>query len=707
MKRIIHILIVALVAFTFTAGASRAVAETPAEQVEAAKVAAQKAAAAAAAAEKAVGQAEKDAKAAADAEAKAKTAQDGADAAADAAKAAKDKPKKEADKAQKDADKAKKDADSAAAAAKKAGEKADASQAEAEKKVADAEAAKKDAEKKVEEAEKAVAKVPDSKPVEKRKLGEKLDEVKDAVKAAGKKTDEAKKGAEAGAKTGDEKSGDAKKGDEGKKEGDAGKAGPPKAEPPKAVKPMTPEEAEAARKSLEKIKDTLKGFGDQLLGVGKRLGELFKRLPFAEYGKPFIELLKKGLIGAKLDGTGETIGHVANLTLTNPGTERVRVVISPTLLIPGSAERQTYALTGTHLASVGAGETVTIPLDGVCLDAHKPPVTPGDTVGLTIADPATLPQASRDLLAGAQKIATAARTLQAAGKFQTPFSGNPAKELQTIVQWATWTSVANKTDNPLTKADFAAKVYEQAGVPRVADGLVSTVFTVPQGKIRVHLPNDMAAGDTISGTVVAEPKGTSAAERQKNAETLNGFVIEVAGQKGPAASRAFTGMVPDSFAGNPTMILNDSKGTTIGKVTIPKPSKSAAKKTDSPATSEFKLPTFGQAGRPLEITGPFDGNASNTNVRIGDQELAILVESRSRTVVQSPKAPAGPAEIVLKEGGNEFKGTFTSKTATDAPEQKTSATKSQASGPQQQKLDKGIDDLWGAIQLTGAEAKVL
>ena len=38
MKRIIHILIVALVAFTFTAGASRAVAETPAEQVEAAKV---------------------------------------------------------------------------------------------------------------------------------------------------------------------------------------------------------------------------------------------------------------------------------------------------------------------------------------------------------------------------------------------------------------------------------------------------------------------------------------------------------------------------------------------------------------------------------------------------------------------------------------------------------------------------------------------
>ncbi len=707
MKRIIHILIVALVAFAFTAGASRALADSAADKVKAAEVAAQKAAAAAAAAGKAVGQAEKDAKAAADAEAKAKTAQDKSDAAADAAKAAKDKPKKEADKAQKDADKAKKDADSAAAAAKKAGEKADASQAEAEKKVADAEAAKKDADKKVEEAEKAVEKVPDSKPVEKRKLGEKLDEVKDAVKTAGEKTEEAKKGAEAGAKTGEGKPGDAKKEDEGKKEGDAGKEGAPKADPPKAEKPMTPAEAEAARKSLEKLKDTLKGFGDQLLGAGKRLGELFKRLPFAEYGKPFIELLKKGLIGAKLDGTGETIGHVANLTLTNPGTERVRVVISPTLLIPGSAERQTYALTGTHLASVGAGETVTIPLDGVCLDAHKPPVTPGDTVGLTIADPATLPQASRDLLAGAQRVATAARTLQAAGKFQTPFSSNPERERETVVQWTVWTYAARKADNPLTKADFAAKVYEQAGVPRVADGLVSTVFNLPQGKIKVLLPDDTAAGDTISGTVVAEPKGASAAERQKNTEALNGFVIEAAGQKGPAASRAFTGMVPDSFTGNPTVIVTDPKGTTVGKATIPKPSKSAAKKAGVPASSEFKLPTFGQSGRPLEITGPFDGNASNTSVKIGDQEQVILAETRSRTIVQPAKAPAGPAEIVLKEGGNEFKGTFTSKTATDAPEQKTPATKPQPAGPQQQKLDKGIDDLWGAIQLTGAEAKVL
>ena len=70
-------------------------------------------------------------------------------------------------------------------------------------------------------------------------------------------------------------------------------------------------------------------------------------------------------------------------------------------------------------------------------------------------------------------------------------------------------------------------------------------------------------------------------------------------------------------------------------------------------------------------------------------------------------ALAGPAETVVKEAGREIKGTYSNQAAAELTAPKTSIPKSKTAGPQQQKLDQGIDDLWGAIQLTGKEAKVL
>src|SRR5258706_16015029 len=42
-----------------------------------------------------------------------------------------------------------------------------------------------------------------------------------------------------------------------------------------------------------------------------------------------------------------------------------------------------------------------------------------------------------------------------------------------------------------------------------AGGLKVTIFNTANGRVIVNLPDDMMAGDTISGTVVAEPKGNS------------------------------------------------------------------------------------------------------------------------------------------------------------------------------------------------------
>src|SRR5712691_960765 len=62
---------------------------------------------------------------------------------------------------------------------------------------------------------------------------------------------------------------------------------------------------------------------------------------------------------------------------------------------------------------------------------------------------------------------------------------------------------------------------------KTADGLTVVTFTVDRGKIIVYLPDDMRAGDTISGTVLAEPKGSTPDEKAKNQTELQGYVVDL------------------------------------------------------------------------------------------------------------------------------------------------------------------------------------
>ena len=51
-----------------------------------------------------------------------------------------------------------------------------------------------------------------------------------------------------------------------------------------------------------------------------------------------------------------------------------------------------------------------------------------------------------------------------------------------------------------------------------ADGIYATIFTTPQGVIKVNLPDAMVAGDTVSGSIYTEPTGKNETERRQNLE---------------------------------------------------------------------------------------------------------------------------------------------------------------------------------------------
>ncbi|MGD2089021.1 MAG: hypothetical protein PVH61_22780 [Candidatus Aminicenantes bacterium] len=186
-------------------------------------------------------------------------------------------------------------------------------------------------------------------------------------------------------------------------------------------------------------------------------------------------------------------------------------------------------------------------------------------------------------------------------------------------------------------------------------GLYTATLNTPQGKINVNLPADMAVGDTISGTVYQEAAGKTGEERTKNLSELNGIVVEVEEIKDkqtPATKKRDSWIIPTAISAM-HLVFKDKDGKELGRAEVPV-------YPEPPVSSplEFKIPVIGQAGNPLRIPGPFDGNFASSMVRIDDFDVETLAESPRGLIVLAPHKVTGQAKITLKEGDVELSGEY-------------------------------------------------
>jgi len=237
------------------------------------------------------------------------------------------------------------------------------------------------------------------------------------------------------------------------------------------------------------------------------------------------------------------------------------------------------------------------------------------------------------------------------------------------VQTLSLTAAAQATQPGIdVRPDFASVSRTTQG------GLHKITFDTLHGRVIVNLPDDVRAGDTISGTVLVEPKGTSDAEVQKNSDSLSGTVLEWMMEPGDKTSAR-------------GKVLGRVNISTFGayhfKLEIPggdrsrKPIDGQLKTiltTGSGSQYFFKdqfvwggyaystlglhLPTMGQQGGPVEIQGPFDGSFANTKVRLGEEEVRLLAESPRKLVFESPRNSTGPTAIQLDEAGVQTQSTY-------------------------------------------------
>ena len=176
------------------------------------------------------------------------------------------------------------------------------------------------------------------------------------------------------------------------------------------------------------------------------------------------------------------------------------------------------------------------------------------------------------------------------------------------------------------------------------NGLYVINFTTPQGLIRVNLPDDMAAGDTVSGSLYAEPTGKNETESARNRDELNGYVVELAGQKTTVGDKKFTRNIPGNTEAKTIDLLYHGKSvaqSTIVMTAIAPPS-----------PTEFTLPTGGQQGRLIQIKGPCNGVFSTQDyAKIGGTTLPQLAESPRSLVLQNTSEVAGPTNFEGQENG--------------------------------------------------------
>ncbi len=218
--------------------------------------------------------------------------------------------------------------------------------------------------------------------------------------------------------------------------------------------------------------------------------------------------------------------------------------------------------------------------------------------------------------------------------------------------WPSRPTAAQKDKPASTQSDVTVETT-------TANGLIRTNLFTPSGRVSVFLPDDMAAGDIISGTVTAEPAGNTTQERQKNLEELTTEItndlMKMAAQVVESTKFGPEGNSSTTFKLHLSDASHELTWGTNRTFTVPiLPSSVVLPST----TSGFVLPNLGQTGRPIQIGGNFDGDLSNTSCTVGGSPAKVLAESPRKAVFESPEEIVGQTPINVREAGKESQGSF-------------------------------------------------
>ncbi|MBL0273480.1 MAG: hypothetical protein IPQ06_10510 [Chitinophagaceae bacterium] len=182
-------------------------------------------------------------------------------------------------------------------------------------------------------------------------------------------------------------------------------------------------------------------------------------------------------------------------------------------------------------------------------------------------------------------------------------------------------------------------------------GLTTAVFNLPQGNIKVYLPDDIRPGEQISGTVIAEPNGTNARQIEKNQAELVKYRVSIDGSKYSVDDRqGWSWIVKKDIQETIPLELLNFSGVKVAelKYGLIRP----VIGTD-PVEYGCVIPSHALTAAPLRITGSFDGDMTNTKCSLNGKPIEILAESPRQCLLQYPKNANGLQTMQVNDNGEE------------------------------------------------------
>ncbi|MBX9687896.1 MAG: IPT/TIG domain-containing protein [Candidatus Obscuribacterales bacterium] len=214
----------------------------------------------------------------------------------------------------------------------------------------------------------------------------------------------------------------------------------------------------------------------------------------------------------------------------------------------------------------------------------------------------------------------------------------------------------------ISSAFFIPPVLAESNVTisnEASDGLKTVVFSAPAGTVLVNFPDDMQAGDRVSGTVTAKPKANSAEELAHSALELSSYRLELE-QAEPLSTRPwqqnaktenglsaavectnlrrFAFQVP--AAGKQLklkLLAKDGAVMASQEIQVGEATKDSAVN-----AAGITLPESGESGQKLRIKGSF---GPDSKVLIGSENCSIVAESPRQLIFITPLRVSGKTKI--------------------------------------------------------------
>jgi len=195
----------------------------------------------------------------------------------------------------------------------------------------------------------------------------------------------------------------------------------------------------------------------------------------------------------------------------------------------------------------------------------------------------------------------------------------------------------------LAGAPPAARAADVSGSLETAGAIQFATFSLEAGAIYVNLPGDLAPGDRVSAVVNPIPAGAGGKDEKKHREELARYEVVLGETRAPASTRVRTFTVPTDATTLPIVLL-DRRGERVAE----------AKANVGPAMAipaGYAVPEVAQGGGALRVSGPFDGDLSNSEARIGGQDADPMAESPRELLLRAPQEGSAGTPVEVRERG--------------------------------------------------------